>query len=69
MRKHKNRDEEIEQNKNIILIKFNSINLIHQANANQIIIVTTNDVQFERSFKCTRDSSIKSIPKLFEITN
>ena len=45
MRKHKNRDEEIEQNKNIILIKFNSINLIHQANANQIIIVTTNDVQ------------------------
>ena len=65
----KNRGSKKNTYENRILIKFNSINLIHQANANQIIIVTTNDVQFERSFKCTRDSSIKSIPKLFEITN
>jgi len=44
MQKHKNRDEEIEQNKNRIQLKFNSINPIHQTNANRIIIVTTNNV-------------------------
>ena len=44
MQKHKNRDEETEHNKNIIQIKFNNINPIHQTNANQIITVTMNDV-------------------------
>ena len=34
IRKHKNRDEEIEQNKYKIQIKFNSINTINQINAN-----------------------------------
>ena len=45
MRKHKNKDEETQQSKNNIQIKFNSINPIHQPNTNHIIIVTTNDVQ------------------------
>ena len=44
MRKHENKDEETKQNKNIIQIKFNNINPIHQTNANQIITVTMNDV-------------------------
>jgi len=69
MWKHKNRDEEIEQNKNITQIKFDSINPIHQTNANQIITVTTNNVQCESLVKCIRESSIESISKLFEITN
>ena len=45
MWKHKNKDEETEHNKNRIRIKFNSINPIHQTDANWIITVTTNDVQ------------------------
>jgi len=69
MRKYKNRDEETEQNKNRTQIKFNRINPILQTNANWIITVTTNDVQCKSSVKCIRDSSIESIPKLFEITN
>ena len=69
MQKHKNRDKEIEQNKNRIQIKINSINPIHQTNTNRIITVTTNDVQCKSSIKYIRDSSIESIPKLFEITN
>ena len=69
MQKYKNKDEEAEKKKNRMQIKFNSINLIHQTNANQIIIVIMNDVQCESSVKCIRDSSIESIPKLFEITS
>ena len=69
MKTHKNRDEERKQNKNIIQVKFNSINPIHQTNANRIIIITTNDVQCETSVKCIRESSIESISKLFEIAN
>ena len=64
-----NKDDEAEKKKNRMQIKFNSINLIHQTNANQIIIVIMNDVQCESSVKCIRDSSIESIPKLFEITS
>ena len=45
MWKHKNKDEETEHNKNRIRIKFNSINPIHQTDANWIITVTTNDLQ------------------------
>jgi len=62
-------DEETKQKKNIIRFKFNSTNPIHQTNANQIITVTTNDVQCEGSVKCIRENSIESIPKNFEITN
>ena len=69
MRKHKNKYEETQQSKNKIQIKFNSINPIHQTNANRIITVTTNDVQCESSVKCIRESSIESISKLFEIAN
>ena len=69
MQKYKNKDDEAEKKKNRMQIKFNSINLIHQTNANQIIIVIMNDVQCESSVKCIRDSSIESIPKLFEITS
>ena len=69
MRKHKNRDEETKQYKSKTQIKFNSVNPIHQTNVNWIIIVTMNDVRRETSVKCIRDSSIKSIPKLFEIAN
>ena len=49
--------------------KFNRINPIHQTNAKRIITVTMNDVQCESSVKYIRDSSIESIPKLFEIAN
>ena len=69
MWKHKNRDEEIEHNRKKIQIKFNEINPIHQTNSNRIITVTKNDVECESSVKCVRDSSIESIPKLFEIAN
>ena len=47
MQKRKNKDEETEQDKNNTQIKFDSINQIHQTNANLIITVTTNDVQCE----------------------
>ena len=60
IRKYKNRVEEIEQNKNRTQINFDSINSIHQTNANRIITVTTNDVQCESSLKCIRESSIES---------
>ena len=69
MQKSKNKDEETEQNKNRTQIKFDSINPIHQTNANWISTVTTNDVQCESLVKCIRKSSIESISKLFEITS
>ena len=69
MQNHKNKDEETKQNKNIIQFKFNNINPIHQTNANGIITVTTNDVQCESSIKRIKESSIESIPKLFEVAN
>ena len=64
-----NKIEETEENKNIIQVKFNSINPIHETNVKWIITVTTNDVQCESSLKCIRESSIESISKLFEIAN
>ena len=44
MQKYNDKDEETEHNKNIIQIKFDSINQIHQTNASRIITVATNDV-------------------------
>ena len=59
MQKRKNKDEETEQDKNNTQIKFDSINQIHQTNANLIITVTTNDVQCESLVKCIRKNSIE----------
>ena len=44
------------EKQNKIQFKFNIINPIHETNANQIIIVTTNDVQCESLVKCIKDS-------------
>ena len=63
--KGKKEKEVKERLKSKTQIKFDSINTIHQTNANRIITITTNDVQCESSVKCIRESSIESISKLF----
>ena len=69
MWKHKNKDEEIEQNKT----KYKS-SLITSIQFTKSCKSNYNSYyewcsECESSFKCIKDSSIESIPKLFKIAN